>query len=420
MTPPLREAHAHIHLHGRALAMPNLADCRDVGECLDRLAAEAASLPAGQWLLAAGARVESWAERRWPCRDELDRAAGGRPCAILSFDHHAVMAGSAALGAAGLCDSSPPPGDGVLVRDADGSLTGLLLEGPAHRLWNAAPEPTPAQRREQLRAALADFARLGFAEVHDLHSPAWLGPALARLDDAGELSMHVVLFPNVEEVEAVAASAPSWTRERIRLGGAKLFADGTLNSRTAWMLHPYRDGLPEHPCGVPMAGEERLRSAVRRVDRLGLPLATHAIGDAAVRAVLSAIEAERPRTPGFRIEHCEIIDEADVPGFARLGVVASVQPCHLLYDGEALRRYLPHRLGRVLPLRDLIDAGCRPGELLWFGSDAPVVRPDPGDSIEAATLRRRSAAPDSDAIAPEQAITHAEALACFAIPKVAP
>jgi predicted amidohydrolase YtcJ len=149
-------------------------------------------------------------------------------------------------------------------------------------------------------------------------------------------------------------------------------------------------------------------------DRLGLPVAAHAIGDGAVRAVLDAIEAVRPRTPGFRIEHAEIIDEADIPRFARLGVLCSPQPCHLLADVEALRRYLPHRLDRVLPLRELIDAGCTPGRRLLFGSDVPIVRADPEDGILAATKRRRADMHPSQAIAPAQAITEPEAWACFA------
>lgn len=157
---------------------------------------------------------------------------------------------------------------------------------------------------------------------------------------------------------------------------------------------------------------EQLVRAVREAEALRLPLATHAIGDGAVRAVLDAIETVRPRTPGFRIEHAEVVDEADVPRFAQLGVIASVQPCHLLTDIEAIERSLPHRAGRVLPLRALIDAGCAPGEGLIFGSDVPIVPADPRDSIVAATLRGRS--DDPGRVAPEQAITEDEAWACFA------
>jgi predicted amidohydrolase YtcJ len=165
---------------------------------------------------------------------------------------------------------------------------------------------------------------------------------------------------------------------------------------------------------------------------MGLGLAVHAIGDAAVRAALDAFEQrpdpardrKRPGTgpvpafldsslPLLRIEHAEIVDERDVPRFAKLGVVCSVQPCHLLVDVEALQRGLPAKLARVLPLRDLVDSGCQPGRLLWFGSDTPIVRPDPQDSIQAAVHRRRPGDGDIHTIAPEQAITEKEAWAAF-------
>jgi len=181
------------------------------------------------------------------------------------------------------------------------------------------------------------------------------------------------------------------------------------------MLEAYADPLPGLDHGQAMCSPGQIEEAIRRVDRLGLHLACHAIGDAAVRAVLDAIESVRPRTPGFRIEHAELIDADDVPRFADLGVVCSVQACHLLPDIDVLRRSLGHRLDRVLPLRDLIDAGCGPGQLLWFGSDAPIVRADPGDSIQAAVHRCRPGDGPDGVIAPEQAITIAEAGSAFAI-----
>ena len=129
--------------------------------------------------------------------------------------------------------------------------------------------------------------------------------------------------------------------------------------------------------------------------------------------MLDAIERNRPSTLGFRVEHAEIIDEADVPRFAALGVVCSVQPCHLLYDIEALRRYLPDRVDRVMPMRELVESGCEPGVLLWFGSDVPIVRPHPEDSIRAAVHRRRVGMAADDAIGLRQAIDEADAWAAF-------
>ena len=203
------------------------------------------------------------------------------------------------------------------------------------------------------------------------------------------------------------------------MAGAKMFADGTLNSRTALMLEPYAEPLAGLERGKVISTAEQIREGRERTLALGLGLAVHAIGDAAVRAVLDVEESVQRHGPKtgrgtpLRIEHCELIDRADVGRFPELGVVASVQPCHLLADIEVLRRQLADRLDRVLPLRELIDAGCEPGVGLIFGSDTPIVRPEPGVSIQAAVNRRREGMSAGEAIEPAQAISEAEAWACF-------
>jgi predicted amidohydrolase YtcJ len=435
----LREAHAHLVSLGESLGLVRLDACGSLAECLDLVGREAGrtaapvgppALPAVQgtsrWIRLTGARVEGWPEGRWPSLAELDRAAGGAPCVIMSFDHHAAAANSAALAAVGLRAGDRVAANGLVCGEPGGAATGLLMEEAAYRVWGAA-EPSPAERVEQVLTALAELGRLGYTEVHDLHSQPWLGPVLAELERTGRLvtpdgeTMTVALYPPVAGLEAVAAGRAGWESAQVRLAGGKVFADGTLNSRTALMLEPYRDHLPQWPRGRAMVGEGELEDAIRMAEGLGLHLAVHAIGDGAVRMVLDAIERAGGRGGGgsrtgpHRVEHCELIDGADVPRFARLGVACSVQPCHLLADIEALRRYLPHRLDRVLPLRELIDSGCRPGVggLLWFGSDAPIVGADPRESVRAATQRRRAGAPEADAVAWEQRITPEEAWAGF-------
>lgn len=421
----LREAHAHIAQHGQSMDMLRLDDCADADDCLRRVAAEAERLErdgiAG-WILGTGLRVQAWSDPSWPDVARLDAATGARPCCLWSFDHHALLANSGAMREAGVTPGTSDPPNGRIVRER-GGLTGLMLEAAARLVWAAAPEPDGPARVRLVRAALADFARHGFTEVHELLAPAWLGPVLAELDAAGDLPVSVTLYVPLGALSDVARTAHQWERPRVRLGGGKIFADGTLNARTAWMLAPYTDPLPGMPTGQPMMTGAELRDAIVRTGKLGLGLAVHAIGDAAVRAALDAWEECRPsgtaaRSAGspsrFRIEHAELIDADDVPRFARLGVICSVQPCHLLADVEALRRGLPHRLDRVFPLRQLIDSGCTPGEWLWFGSDAPIVRPDPGDSIQAAVHRRRAGAGEVEAIAPGQAIREREAWDAFA------
>ncbi len=425
----LREAHAHLAAHGREMSYLDLGDCADRREALERIARLARELDrSGEpgWLLASGLRPESWAGgAEWPTRDELDRICPARPCFVGAFDHHSCAVNSSALAAAGFADDSPDPAGGVLMRDVRGRPTGVLLESAYGMARAAIPEPTRDQWKRYVKSAAEHLASLGFVEVHDLLTPPGLGSILAELHEEGALPIRVLLYRAWRELEDEVESARAYTRPGVRLAGAKLFADGTLNAGTAWMLHPYRHADPGLEFGKPLTSPAELDRAIALCAGAGLQLAVHAIGDAAVRAVLDARERTRGVLPGrdgaglppLRVEHAEVIDRADVPRFAELGVVCSVQPCHLLYDVEALRRRCPDRLDRVLPLRELIDSGCTPGVDLWFGSDAPIVRPDPGDSIVAAVHRRRlpgsPGGPPCDPIAPEQAIGEDEAWACF-------
>ncbi len=417
----LREAHAHIAWHGRALGMLQLGDCTSAEDVLERVRTASRRL-AGQgsteWLMGVGVRVEGWKEARWPTIAQLDASTGGagaRAAWLMSFDHHGLVANSAALAAAGFCDASADPDGGVLVRDAvTGRLTGVCLEAAAAMVRMAAPEADQSERAGQVRAALADLRRLGFSEVHDLLSPPWLGPMLANMHDAGELQLGAGLFVPICDLATTAAGAHEWARSGLELFGGKVFVDGTLNSRTAWMLEDFADGMPGMKRGKALMTVEEICRSLEQCWSFGKSLAAHAIGDGAVRACLDA--AERLRATGargaFRIEHCELIDAADVPRFAELDVTASVQPCHLLSDIEALVRGVPNRLDRVLPLRELIDSGLVPGRSLVFGSDVPIVRADPGDSIQAAGRRQRAGG--GAVIGAEQAISEPEAWACFA------
>ncbi|MEL6740375.1 MAG: amidohydrolase family protein [Planctomycetota bacterium] len=413
----LREAHCHFFQTGRALGMLDLGACPTRGAVLDRIADHARAHRAGP-ILCHSARPEAWPEPAWPALGDLDRVVGERVCVAWCFDYHALFAGSAAMSGAGFDDASPDPPNGALGRDAGGGLNGVCYEAAALRVWESVPEPIGAKRTAMVRGAL-DHLSAWFDEVHDLKAQPWLAGELAAIERDGALPCDVVLWPLVEDLPAIAEGRSAWTTDRVRLGGGKVFTDGTLNSRTAHMLHPYADGMPEHPRGMAMMTTDQIEQAVRTCDALGVPMAAHAIGDGAVRSVLDAIERARPATPGFRIEHAELIDGVDVRRFVDLGVVASVQPCHLLVDIEALRRAVPDRLDRVLPLRELLDAGCDPGRLdgpgLVFGSDAPIVRADPEDSVLAAARRARADMGTGEAINADQALDADTAWACFAL-----
>jgi predicted amidohydrolase YtcJ len=398
---------------GESLRQPSASGCRSVAECLDLLRGAAAAAKGG-WLLVRGARVEGWEERRWPSLAELDAATRSVPTVVMSFDHHMAVANSAAMAGAHLRAGVPVPPNGVVCVDGAGCATGVLMEQAAVSAWNAAPEVAFAERVEQVRAGAEHLAGLGFVEVHDLHTPGWMGPALAELEKRGTLPVSVRLYPPYTQIEHEAARAGTYESRRVRLAGGKLFADGTLNSQTALVLDGFAGGGGR---GTAMHSPQEVESAIARCDAVGKHLAVHAIGDGAVRMVLDAFERVRPGTGGGRIEHCELVDTADIGRFRRLGVACSVQPCHLLADMEVLARTLPHAEDKVLPLRDLLASGLEPGNAergLVFGSDVPIVRADPIDSIQAAVHRRRAGMGSGRAINPSQAISAAQAWACFA------
>jgi predicted amidohydrolase YtcJ len=409
----LREAHSHIFQHGRSLGMVDLSLCQCADDAIAALAQRVLEMP-NSAVLAHGARPESWEHPMWPTLEQLDAMVPDRPLVAWCFDYHALVANSVALRAAGFHRGTPDPPGGIIGRTTDGQLTGVVYEHAALAVWNAVPEPSRTACKAMVRAGVMDLViQHGFTEIHDLKAQRWLAPILADIADELGSRVRFEVWPLLEDLPAVLDTRSSWESPLVRLGGAKIFVDGTLNSRTAWMLHPFADGWPEHPCGTPMMTELAIESAVKQCDAAGVPLAAHAIGDGAVRAVLDAIERVHPSTGGFRIEHCEVIDEADVARFAALGVIASVQPCHLLYDIEALRRGVPDRLDRVLPLRDLLDSGLEPGVGLVFGSDVPIVRPHPADSIRGAVERYGEQHRAELAIGVEQALTADEAWACF-------
>lgn len=437
-----REAHAHLIALGQTMRRLDLSRCADVHDCLQSIARAAAEARVihnstrssdtpspTPWLIAWGLRPHAWPDPRWPSLRELDGACSAIPCFIAGFDHHSAACNSRAFALLGYDDHSPDPIGGTIVRDPTGAPTGLLLEAAYTRARERLPQPTRIEAHALIAAASDHLTSLGCTKVHDLLAQEWLGPVLAEMADANALALPVGIFapmdPNQDfaSFDGMAHNAAAWHRPNVRLLGGKVFADGTLNSATAAMLTPYREPIPHAPNGQLLMDKSTLvrtmrhlasHAAIWKPDRP--TLAVHAIGDLAVRTVLDAYqEVGGVARSGIalRIEHAEIIDATDVPRFIELGVVASVQPCHLLYDIEVLRRQCPQRLDRVLPLRELIDAGLTPGESLIFGSDVPIVRAEPEDSILAATQRRRLDMPTGDAIAPHHAITQREALACF-------
>jgi predicted amidohydrolase YtcJ len=412
---------AHLHLLDAALAEQHV-DVRGLGRAaaLDAVhAAHRRLLAAGQdeaWILGHGWTLESLGG--WPDDAMLDAVAPGRPVALWAHDHHSRWVSREAIRVARL-EERPDPKGGRIRRDADGRADGVLLERAAGLVDAAIPPPAESELEDALLAYAAKLAALGVTSVHDpgrlAPDPLLRGPELYRsLDDGGRLPLRVTASLREEQLDGAIEQGmrtgshghETLRRQRYRDGWLKQFADGALGSRSARLLEPYEPGDPHGPSrdgayGVVVRDREALLAASSRAAGAGIASQIHAIGDAAVRSVLDVLAAVSP--PGVarhRIEHAQLVDAADQPRFGALGVVASVQPCHLPSDADAAREAWGSRTAQAFPLRGLAEAGA----LLAFGTDAPVEEPDPWPGIAAAVGRRGAGWPDGRAFHPEQAV----------------
>ncbi|MFL5517759.1 MAG: amidohydrolase, partial [Gemmatimonadales bacterium] len=266
-------------------------------------------------------------------------------------------------------------------RDASGEPTGLLLERAVELVTRVVPR-APADRLNQaLLDAQAEAHRLGVTGIHDVEDEA-ARAAFARLDAAGQLRLRVLFHAPVASLPGlVRAGERSGTgSEWLTLGGVKMFLDGSLGSRTAWMLRPYEGSRDR---GMPLTDSDEAARAMRLAAEHGIACTVHAIGDAAVRCALDLM-APLPRAAiPHRIEHLQCVDPADLDRAARAGIVASMQPAHLLTDIPLVDRHWGARGAGAYAFRSLLERGTA----LVFGSDVPVASLDPREGVYAALDR---------------------------------
>lgn len=411
VVPGLVDTHAHLTGLGRALAQLDLVGTGSADEVAARVR-EAASKGEG-WILGRGWDQNDWPTPEFPDHRPLTAAAPDRPVALWRIDGHALWVNRAALEAAGIGPATPDPPDGRILRGPDGAPTGVLIDGAATLVRNAIPPPTTAQLRAWIRAAVAECHRVGLTGVHDAGASAREVAVYRELEAAGELSLrvHVLLDGDDPEVEPLVAAGPA-PGELVSVAGVKLFADGALGSRGAWLLEPYSDAPDTR--GIPILHGAALVERVRRYAGAGFQVGVHAIGDAAARDVLDAYAAvlEPGNDRRFRIEHTQVIHPDDQRRMAALGVLAMVQPTHATSDMPwAERRLGPARIRYAYAWRSLRRAGVR----LALGSDFPVERPDPVLGLYAAVTRQDADGRPPGGWYPDEALTPVEALRGFTV-----
>lgn len=386
VVPGFVDAHVHFGSYALSREQVDLDGAATLSDGLALLGRAAEQLATGAWL-----RGRGWDRNRWgrlPTAADLDAATGDRPAALSSHDGHALWLNSAALRRVGLGRTTADPAGGIIERDASGEPSGVLFENAQDLVRRLIPEPTDDDVRAAIARALPVASAAGLTGIHNLEDSR-SRRAFHTLEAAGELTLRVYhSVPRGELHKAREERLRTGTgSDWLRIGPVKLFSDGALGSRTAHVLEPYehrQDGYR----GVPTMSANELEEAMRLAADAELDLAVHAIGDAAVRSVLDAYERTCDgyaplRQRMLRIEHAQLVHPHDVPRFASLGAVASMQPIHATADWRTADMHWGARSRHGYASRTLLDAGA----VVAFGTDAPVERLEPLATLYAATAR---------------------------------
>jgi predicted amidohydrolase YtcJ len=409
--PGLADAHGHPLLHGRNLAEVRLSGAASEQECVERVARYAQMVPAGQWIRGNGWDQNLWPGRHFPDAAMLSAATPGHPAALMRVDVHALWCNELALQLAGLTAATPDPPGGRILRRADGTPSGVLLDNAMALVRRAIPPPTAREAEETLLRSLQSLTAVGITSVHDASAGPETLDAYRRLAEREALPLRVYAmidgqraWEQVDEQLRFWRSAPPLPRLAVR--AVKLFADGALGSRGAALFEPYEDDSGN--TGLWLMDPRELSDRIARVAAEGFQPCVHCIGDRACAATLEAF-AGVPRDVRPRAEHLQVLRPRDVPLLRKSGAIASMQPAHAASDGA----WAEARLGRgterqrgAYAWRQALEAGAP----LAFGSDFPVESMDPRLGLRAAVARKTAA---GVVWMPEQRLTREEALRAF-------
>jgi predicted amidohydrolase YtcJ len=413
VVPGLIDSHAHLMGLGLALESLDVRGTRSAADVAARVAAATGERPPGEWITGRGWDQNDWAETDFPDHGPLTEAAPDHPVALRRIDGHAVWLNARAMEAAGLIRETPDPQGGRIERGPDGAPTGVLVDAAMGLVQRVIPAPTRAQRRRYVERAVSECHRVGLTGVHDAGAAAETVAVYREMEAEGALPLrvHVLLDGEDPDIESLIEEGPKRGRF-VDVEGVKLFGDGALGSRGAWLLAPYTDDADNR--GIPIVHGQDLRARVARFTQAGFQVGVHAIGDAAARDVVDAFASVV--APGndrrLRIEHAQVVHPDDARRMAELGILAMVQPTHATSDMDwAERRLGPARIRHAYAWRSLLAAGVR----VPLGSDFPVERPHPLEGLHAAMWRTDGAGNPPGGWYPEERLTPEEALRGFTV-----
>src|SRR5581483_1323272 len=417
---------AHIHLLSEAYRSYYIDGerCTSEDEVAEMVRQRAAQTPAGQWILGGQWYRGLWPDQRFPTRASLDAAAPQHPVALWSKDGHLLWVNSLALQRAGISATTSEPANGAILRDSDGNPTGVLQEQEATSLvYNVIDRHDPKLTRHLVEGKLQELRSSGITSIHDIEDNEALR-LFQQLRDEGILKTRVqMILPRhvLPELREIGLQA-GFGDDMLRLGGIKIFADGTLGSQTAAMLDGF-EGNPDNR-GILAIPEQEMRETVSAAAEMGISIAIHAIGDRAARVALNSIELAQRQLAGagtdaqarttklrYRLEHVQLIAPEDLQRMQRMGVIASVQPFHAVADRDIAERYWGQRHRRAYAYRTMQQMGIP----LALGSDAPVETFDPLRILYAATARNNTETRQRPPWLPNQALPLAQALWAYTL-----
>jgi len=419
LLPGFNDAHVHFTAGGAALDEVQLNDATSVKEFKRRIATQAAKTVKGEWMLGGDWDETKWNPPQLPSAGLIDDISRNVPVFVSRYDGHQGLANSAAMKLAGVSAKTADVPGGVIVRDASGTPTGIFKDAAQELIYKAIPPPSHEQRLAAAKRALAYAASVGVTSVQHMSADFADVAVYSELAEKGQLTARIYCAPLETEWQdqAKVGLRRAWGSSYLRLGAVKGFADGSIGSRTAALFEPYSDepnnrGILSAEMHPPEAMRERLMQA----DAAGLQLRVHAIGDRAISMILD-IFAAIEKANGYHgqrmtIEHAQHMAAKDFERFARLHVIASMQPYHAIDDG----RWVEARIGREraktsYAWRSFLDHGVT----LAFGTDWDVAPLDPLLGLYAAVTRATLDGKNPEGWIPEQRITLAEAVEAYTL-----
>jgi predicted amidohydrolase YtcJ len=407
------DAHAHLLGLGQALRTVNLVGTRSYDEVIARVTERAKTAKPGEWIRGRGWDQNDWADTRFPTHDALSRAVPNNPVYLTRVDGHAALVNAKALELAQVTASTPDPSGGRFIRDSAGNTTGVLVDNAQGVVGRVIPAASRAELREQTLAAIAEANRWGLTGIHDAGVDASGIEVYEDLAKEGRYNLrnYVMVRSSDSVLDAYMRRGPQKALydSRIWIRAIKLVADGALGSRGAALLEPYSDDPGN--TGLLTTPPERIKSVAVRALRAGFQVNVHAIGDRANRIVLDQFEAALREVPTadhrFRIEHAQILSYQDIPRFAELDVIPSMQGSHQTSDMYwAPNRLGTARLGGAYAWRSLLNTGV----VIPNGSDFPVEAVNPLISFHSFITRQDAENYPPGGWMPEQRTTRQEAL----------